>query len=67
MRELTVKEYAARERVNERTVRNWIAKGAIDIRRTPGGRVRIPIGAVVILTLTDQTGTKAEECGSPDK
>lgn len=42
MKELTVKEMAQRERVTERTVRNWIAKGALDIRRTPGGRgVRI--------------------------
>lgn len=42
MKELTVKELADRERVTERTVRNWIAKGAVEIRRTPGGRgVRI--------------------------
>lgn len=39
--ELTVKEYAARERVTELTVRRWIAKGALDVRRTPGGGVRI--------------------------
>lgn len=42
MKELTVKELAAEERVTERTVWNWIAKGAVDIRRTPGGGVRIP-------------------------
>lgn len=41
MRELTVKEYASRERVAERTVRRWIDKGAVDVRRTPGGGVRI--------------------------
>jgi excisionase family DNA binding protein len=41
MKELTVKEFAASERVDERTVRRWIAKGAVDVRRTPGGRVRI--------------------------
>lgn len=42
--ELTVKEFAARERVTERTVWNWIAKGAVDCRRTPGGGVRIAAG-----------------------
>jgi excisionase family DNA binding protein len=42
--DLTIKEYAAIERVTERTVKNWIAKGAIDVRRTPGGGVRIPAG-----------------------
>lgn len=41
MKELTVKELAASERVTERTVWNWIAKGAVDVRRTPGGGVRI--------------------------
>lgn len=41
MKELTVKEFAHRERVTDRTVWNWIAKGAIDVRRTPGGGVRI--------------------------
>lgn len=39
--ELTVKELAHRERVNERTVRRWIDKGAVDVRRTPGGGIRI--------------------------
>ena len=39
--ELTVKEYASAERVDERTVRRWIAKGAVAVRRTPGGRIRI--------------------------
>ena len=41
MRELTVKEYAAIERVTIRTVQNWIAKGALQVRRTPGGQIRI--------------------------
>lgn len=41
MRELTVKEFASRERVAERTVRRWIDKGAVDVRRTPGGGLRI--------------------------
>jgi excisionase family DNA binding protein len=40
-REFTVKEYAQRDGVTERTVRRWIEKGAVNIRRTPGGRVRI--------------------------
>lgn len=40
--EWTVKEYAVVEGVTERTVWTWIAKGAIDVRRTPGGHVRIP-------------------------
>ena len=39
--EFTVKEYARVEGVTERTVWTWIAKGAVDVRRTPGGRVRI--------------------------
>jgi excisionase family DNA binding protein len=43
MSELTVKEYAAVERVTERTVRNWISKGAVVARRTPGGHVRIRV------------------------
>jgi len=41
MTQLTVKEMAALERVDERTVRRWIAKGAVDVRRTPGGGIRI--------------------------
>jgi hypothetical protein len=36
MTELTVNEYAAQERVDERTVRRWIAKGAV---RLVDGRV----------------------------
>jgi hypothetical protein len=39
--EFTVKEYAAIERVSERTVWTWVAKQAVPVRRTPGGRVRI--------------------------
>jgi len=41
MPEYTVKEFATRERVTERTVHRWIEKGAVDVRRTPGGRIRI--------------------------
>lgn len=40
-KEFTVKELAHRERVNERTVRRWIDKGAVEVRRTPGGGIRI--------------------------
>lgn len=39
--ELTVEEFAKVERVSERQVRTWIAKGALEIRRTTGGGVRI--------------------------
>jgi excisionase family DNA binding protein len=42
MNELTVKEYASAERVTPRTVWRWIDKGAVPVRRTPGGGVRIP-------------------------
>ncbi len=42
-RELTIKEYAAVERVTVRTVQRWIDKGAVPVRRTPGGGVRVLI------------------------
>lgn len=42
-RELTVKEYAAVERVTVRTVQRWIDKGAVHVRRTPGGGLRVLI------------------------
>lgn len=54
MRELTVKQYAAREQVDERTVRRWIEKGAIDARKTPGGRFRIT--PTLIRTVADTRG-----------
>lgn len=41
--ELTVKEYAEAERVTTRTVYNWIGKGAVPVRRTPGGNIRIRV------------------------
>lgn len=41
MSDYTVKAYAAREQVSERTVRRWIQKAAVDSRRTPGGRLRV--------------------------
>jgi excisionase family DNA binding protein len=63
MSELTVKEMAARERVTERTVRRWIEKGAVIVRRTPGGGIRIPNGndrqGVLFLT------TNQDNCGHP--
>lgn len=39
--EFTVKEYAYREKVSVVTVRRWIKKGAVEIRRTPGVGIRI--------------------------
>lgn len=39
--EWTVREYAEIERVTVVTVRRWIAKGAINVRRTPSGGVRV--------------------------
>ena len=37
----TVREYAEREQVTPRTVWRWVQKGAVDVHRTPSGRVRI--------------------------
>lgn len=39
--EFTVRDFARKEQVNEKTVRRWIVKGAVTIRRTPGGGIRI--------------------------
>jgi hypothetical protein len=39
--EYTVKEYAEIEKVDAKTVRRWILKGAVFYRRTPGGGIRI--------------------------
>jgi excisionase family DNA binding protein len=58
--ELTVKEFAARERVTERTVRLWMTKGAIQFRRTPGGGIRIRERRAV-------TRSVAEICGSSSR
>jgi hypothetical protein len=41
MADWTVKEYADRERVDEKTVRRWVERGAVPARRTPGGQIRI--------------------------
>lgn len=56
--ELTVKELATKERVTERTVYNWIAKGAVSVRRTPGGNVRI---------LRPSDMKSSENSGNPSK
>jgi hypothetical protein len=39
--EWTVKQFAKAEQVDPKTVRRWIAKGALHVRRTPGGHFRI--------------------------
>lgn len=40
---MTPKEFASFQRVHVQTVREWIRKGAVPVRRTPGGRVRIVV------------------------
>lgn len=59
MTELTVKEYARIERVSTRTVRRWIVKGAVAVRRTPGGGLRIPTSQLppllVLMVSNDDT------------
>src|SRR5262245_44287830 len=58
-REYTVKEFAVIERVTERTVRRWVAKAAIVVRRTAGGRIRVLDGAARachIMTIRDLCG-----------
>jgi len=54
-REWKVREYAALERVTPRTVKRWIEKGAIAVRRTPGGGVRIPDPRAPVLFVTKQS------------
>lgn len=39
--EWTVRQYAEHEQVTIVTVRRWIQKGAIQVRRTPSGGVRV--------------------------
>lgn len=60
--ELTVKEYAAIERVTERTARRWIAKGAVTVRRTPGGGLRIPSRTLPPLLLLSLEEQQDESC-----
>ena len=58
MPEFTVKQYAEKEQVSTRTVRTWMAKGAVDFRRTPGGHVRIiePGSKVVVMRMKTAEG-----------
>lgn len=61
--EFTVREYAKYERVTERTVRNWIYKGAVAVRRTPGGGIRIRTtmdGAPVVIRLQSDEKQRKE-------
>jgi excisionase family DNA binding protein len=51
--ELTVKEYAEKERVTTRTVYNWIDKGALDVRKTPGGEYRVRVAFFDMKTVED--------------
>ena len=58
--EYTVREYAEYERVTERTVRTWIQKGAVAVRRTPGGGIRIRTtsrGEPVVIRLQSDENT----------
>jgi predicted site-specific integrase-resolvase len=63
MTELTVKEYAAHERVDERTVRRWITKGAVTVRRTPGGGIRIQAPRRFVVVSVDKAST--DSSGQP--
>lgn len=64
--QFTVKQYAQLEKVAERTVRRWLSKGAIpeeDVRRTPGGGIRITgstAGRVVFMSNGDNRGQFAK-------
>lgn len=40
-KEYTVRDYARIEQVDASTVRRWIIKGAVTVRRTAGGGIRI--------------------------
>lgn len=64
MSEFTVKQFAEKERVTVRTVFNWLSKGAVDYRRTPGGGIRILEPSeprVVVLTMksTETNGSSS--------
>jgi ribosomal protein L34E len=58
--DLTVKQFAKREQVTSRQVRRWIDKGAIEVRRTPGGGIRI-----VERRRERATATTCACCGHP--
>lgn len=56
MPEYTVKRYAEKEQVSERTVRRWIEKGAVQFRKTAGVGVRIidpPTSRLVFMNLSE--------------
>jgi hypothetical protein len=42
---MTLREYVMYEHVSRRTVYNWLAKGLLVTRRTPGGRLRVWVKA----------------------
>ncbi|NBP84798.1 MAG: helix-turn-helix domain-containing protein [Mycobacteriaceae bacterium] len=44
-KQLTLKELAALWRVDVRTVRRWVEKGAVKTIKTPGGGVRVVVDA----------------------
>jgi len=54
--DLTIRELAERDKVDERTVRRWIEKGAVETRRTPGGRIRIIERREDVRTSSDNRG-----------
>lgn len=55
--ELTVKQLAQLEQVTERTVWHWIQKGAVKVRRTPGGGVRISLPTESELKSSENQGS----------
>ncbi len=56
MSDYTVKQFALKEQVDPRTVRRWIEKGAVQVRRTPSGGIRIPDTKAVFMTIDDKSG-----------
>ena len=61
MAEFKVREFAAIERVTPRTVRQWIAKGALEVRRTPGGHLRIIDRRAIVVTTREPDQTTGEK------
>ena len=56
MSDYTVKQFAQKEQVDPRTVRRWIEKGAVQVRRTPSGGIRIPESKAIFMTIDDKVG-----------